>query len=146
MVRFLEFVPCLCSLCLLEIGLDPAFGSQVHLALRCSWVLLSRAFGGLQGKQSVLWPGAVFLRMALYKGKRGSSVCLDGGTVRHVEEGLGLRLPPVFCYPLLSVLFPTGFDGDLLFCTLTFAWGRECGFFNDGEVHVIVWPQSLGLA
>ena len=64
----------------------------------------------------------------------------------HVEEWLGLRLPPVSSYLLLSVLFPTGFDGDLLFLTLALAWGRECGLFSDGEVHVIVWPQSLGLA
>ena len=38
-----------------------------------------------------------------------------------VEEGLGIRLPPVFSSSLLSVLFPTGFGGDLLFLTLTLA-------------------------
>lgn len=68
----------------------PSLLAQVHLALSCSWVLLSGAFGGLRDKQSVLWLwGCLLLRMALYKGERGSPVCLDGGTVGHVGGGAG---------------------------------------------------------
>lgn len=151
MVRFLEFGPCLCSVCLLATGLRALPIPYLSGSPKLSGVL--RFWLGVlvavQGRHSVPWPGAVFSRMALGKGEVMSSVwqgeCIAGDIEACVCVGGagGGQSSPGLCSSPLSVLPPTGFDVDLLLLTLYLEWGREYGFFSDREFHVTVWPLNL---